>query len=91
VVIQTGYLLEKGAIQITEEGRFVPVVEAFPAAIEELVKELLMVQAEGSYEGAQALVDRYGAPPEAMTTAIDGLVEIPVDVDPVYALEGLGE
>jgi hypothetical protein len=48
-----------------------------------------MVQALGSYEGAQAMVEEFGQVPPAMGEVLAGLGDIPVDIDPVYPLEGL--
>jgi len=89
VVLQTSFLISRGAVEVTAEGRFRPVPERFPAAFEELAHELLMVEALGSYEGALALVEEYGQVPPAMAEVLAGLDEIPVDIDPVYPLEGL--
>jgi len=84
MVLQTNFLLEKGAVEITPDGKFRPVPEVFEGAFRELAEELLMIQAEGDYEAAVAFVDRYGAVDPAMVTAIDALVGIPVDIDPSY-------
>jgi hypothetical protein len=46
VVIQTNYLLGKGAITITPDGRFSPVPVRFRAAIRDLAHELLMVDVD---------------------------------------------
>ena len=89
VVIQTNYLIEKGAVEITEDGRFRPVPEKFQAAFRDLAAKILMVQALGDYDGARELVDRYGTVHPAMRSALDGLEDIPVDIDPVYPLVGL--
>lgn len=89
VVIQTNYLLEKGAVEITEDGRFRPVPEKFQATFRDLAAEILMVQAMGDYDGARDLVDRYGTVHPAMRSALDGLEDIPVDIDPIYPLVGL--
>jgi len=89
VVIQTNYLLEKGAVEVTEDGRFRPLPDAFAGAFRELAREILMIQATGDYEGAQRLVVRYGTVHPAMQAALDGLTDIPVDIDPVFPLEGL--
>jgi len=86
VLIQTNYLLDKGAIEITPEGRFRPLPDRFAAAIRELAHELLMVEALGSYDGARDLVQRYGTPRPEMTALLAKLVAIPVDIDPVYPL-----
>ena len=89
VVIQTNYLLERGAVEITEDGRFRPVAGAFLDGFRALATEILMIQARGDYAGAEQLVERYGAVHPAMRTALDSLADIPVDIDPVYPLDGL--
>lgn len=88
VVIQTNWLIENGALVVTPEGRFRPVAERFPGAVAGLVKELLMIQALGSYEGALALVEKYGTVRPEMQAALDSLRAVPVDVEPVYAYTG---
>jgi hypothetical protein len=89
MVIQANFLLERGAVEITEDGRFRPVPERFEEGFRELARELLTIQATGDYRAAVALQERYGSVPEAMRAGIDRLAEIPVDVDPVFSLKGL--
>lgn len=84
VVVQTGFLLEQGALEVTEEGTFRPVPERFDGAFRELARKLLMIQARGSYDEASALVERYGAVPDAMAAGIERLEDLPVDIDPSY-------
>jgi hypothetical protein len=84
MVFQTNYLMEKGAVEITEDGKFRPVPELFEEAFRELAHELLMIQAEGDYESAVAFVEKYGTVNPAMVEAIDSLTTIPVDIDPSY-------
>ena len=84
MVLQTNFLLEKGAVEITAEGKFRPVPEVFEGAFRELARELLMIQALGDYEAAVAFVEAYGTVNPAMVTAIDALASIPVDIDPSY-------
>ena len=84
MVFQTNYLLEKGAVEITEEGRFRPVPDRFEGVFRDLARELLMIQAEGDYEAAVAFNEKYGAVNPAMVTAIEALTSIPVDIDPSY-------
>ena len=89
MVLQANYLLEKGAVELTEDGRFRPVAELFEASFEDLAQELLMIQALGDYQGARDMVERYGSVHPAMAAAIEGLADLPVDVDPNYPMEGL--
>ena len=48
-----------------------------------------MIQALGDYSAALAMVESYGTVHPAMVAAIEGLTDLPVDVDPSYPLEGL--
>ena len=89
MVLQANYLLEKGAVVLTEEGRFRPVSELFEETFRDLARELLMIQAVGDYDGAVGFVERYGTVPPQMAVAIVGLEDLPVDIDPTYPLEGL--
>ena len=87
VVIQANYLLSKGAIEVTREGRFRPVLTKFAAGIRDLAHDLLMIEAQGSYSGAQELVKNYGTVKPAMAKVLESLRGVPVDVEPVFALE----
>lgn len=91
VVIQANYLLEKGAIAIDKDGRFAPELttpKAFSGALKALATELLMIEAEGSYEKAKELVERYGTVRPEMAKLIEDLKNVPVDVDPVFDADG---
>ena len=89
MVLQANYLLDKGAVVITDDGRFQPVAELFEESFGALAHELLMIQALGDYDGAVAFVERYGTVNPQMAAAIESLTDLPVDVDPFYPLNGL--
>jgi hypothetical protein len=90
VISQFNHLLEQGALEIDEGGRFHAVSEVFPGAIETLLNEMLMLQALGDYEGTAAFLEKYGHPSEALLAAIDRLGDVPVDILPLYSgAEGL--
>ncbi len=89
MVLQTNYLLENGAVEITDDGRFQPVPEVFDDAFRGLAHELLMIQALGDYDAAVDFVGRYGTVDPAMAAAIGSLTDLPVDIDPSYPLGGL--
>jgi hypothetical protein len=84
VVSQFNYLLEKGALEVDEEGRFRTVSESFPAAIRELLHDMLMLQATGDYEGTVRFLDTYGKASPELLAAIERLADVPVDIRPVY-------
>lgn len=87
VVAQFTYLLEKGALQVDENGRVRAVSEKFPGALRDLLRYMLMLQATGDYEGTKKFLDTYGKPPQAMRDAIARLADVPVDIKPVYKVE----
>ena len=84
--IQFNYLLEKGAIKV-EDGRFRVDVAVFPDAVESLVHEICVLQAEGDYETGKRMVDKYAIMPEVMAQALQRLDGVPVDILPMYAYE----
>jgi len=88
-VMQANYLLENGAISITDDGRFQPVPEVFDDTFRGLAHDLLMIQALGDYDAAVDFVERYGTVNPVMAAAIASLTDLPVDIAPEYPLEGL--
>lgn len=84
VVSQFNYLLEKGALEVDAEGRFHAVSEEFPGAIETLLNEMLMLQANGDYEGTAKFLETYGQASEPLLEAIDRLDDVPVDIRPSF-------
>jgi hypothetical protein len=87
VVAQFTYLLEKGALVVDKNGRVRAVSEKFPAALRDLLRDMLMLQATGDYEGTKRFLDTYGKPPQAMRDGIARLADVPVDIRPVYKVE----
>jgi hypothetical protein len=85
VVAQFNYLLEKGALEVDGEGRFRAVSEKFPAGIRDLLHDMLILQANGDYEGTRKFLDTYGVATEALEAAVGRLDDVPVDVRPIYA------
>ncbi|MFL6292984.1 MAG: dipeptidyl-peptidase 3 family protein [Thermoanaerobaculia bacterium] len=84
VVAQFTYLMEKGALEVDEAGRFRAVSEKFPGAIRDLLHDMLTLQAAGDYEGTKAFLDKYGKPEKSLLDAIERLADVPVDIRPVY-------
>jgi len=88
VVCQFNYLAEKGALAISDDGKFAPVEEKWQGAVRDLAHELLMLQANADYDAAKAWVDKYGSIPPAMQKAFDALSDVPVDIRPVFTIKG---
>lgn len=86
VMIQTNYLLARGGIEITPEGRFRPNAAKFRQAVADLAHDLLMLEAKGDYAGAQRMAKDFGGVPAAMQKLVDGFSGLPVDIDPHFPL-----
>jgi hypothetical protein len=83
--IQFNYLLEKGAIaHDPATGRFSVDFDRFGPSIELLLNELLVMQANGDYAAAQAMIERYAHMPPVLADALARLDGIPVDIEPVF-------
>lgn len=55
--------------------------------VRELSNKILMLQARGDYDGTKAFLDRYGVTGEDVKESLAGLGGIPVDIEPVFAIE----
>lgn len=82
--IQFNYLSEKNVIT-AEDGRFRIDIEAFPGAIEQMVAEILMIQAEGDYAASVAMIEQYGGLSDVLADGLARLERVPADILPLYA------
>ena len=85
VVCQFSYLMEKGALEATPDGRLNAVPARWRGAVKDLCADLTMIQARADYDEAAAWIEKYGKVPPVMRKILDSLDHIPVDVDPVYS------
>lgn len=90
VVSQFNYLLAKGALKIDEQGRFQAVSEKFPAAIRDIVHDIVVLQAQGDYAGTQRFLDTWGKATPSLLAALQRLKDLPVDIVPVYEVGDTG-
>jgi hypothetical protein len=87
VAVQFNYLTDAGAIKFNERTGFFSVDPAkIKDAVRNLSQEILTLQAEGSYEKAKALLDKYGVIRPPMQAALDRLRDVPVDIEPIFPL-----
>ena len=84
VVSQFNYLLEMGALEVDEEGRFRSVSEKFPGAMRDLLHDMTMLQALGDYDGTVAFLEKYGHASPTLLEAFSRLKDVPVDIRPQY-------
>jgi hypothetical protein len=87
VALQFNYLTDKGAIRYDERaGTFSVDAAKIKDAVRDLAREILTIQAEGAYDKAKALLDRYAVIRPPMQRALDRLSSVPVDIEPSFPL-----
>lgn len=87
VATQFNYFVDEGAIKYDERtGRFSVDESKIRDAVRKLTTELLTIEAEGSYEKAAAILDKYAVIRPPMKSAMDKLKDVPVDIEPVFPL-----
>jgi hypothetical protein len=85
--VQFNYLMDEGGIKFNEAaGTFGIDTQRIKEAVRKLTREILTLQAEGSYEKAKALLDKYATIRPGMQKALDRLGSVPVDIEPEYTL-----
>jgi len=82
------YLLEAGGYVYDDKTEKVSVDfnKIYPA-LESLAAKLLTIQAEGDYEGAKNLIEKYAVNSPSMEKLRSKLVSLPVDIKPIYQIE----
>lgn len=87
VAMQFNYLTDEGAIQYDERTNTFSIVPSrIKEAVRKLTSELLTIEAEGSYDKAKAILEKYAVVRPPMQTALDKLKNVPVDIEPSYPL-----
>lgn len=83
------YMYENGAYLLNEETGTLSVnYDTVYDVLKKLASELLMLQANGDYEAAKAMISKYAVMNPVMQRMIDKLSEIPVDIKPVFQIDG---
>jgi hypothetical protein len=87
VAMQFNYLTDEDAIKYNKgSGTFSVDHEKFKAGVTKLTHDLLTLEAEGSYEKAKAILDKFAVIRPPMQQALDKLKDVPVDIEPVFPL-----
>jgi hypothetical protein len=87
VALQFNYLTDEGAIKFDEaKGTFSIDHAKIKDSVRKLTRDLLTLEAEGSYDGAKAMLDKYALIRPPMQQALDRLKDVPVDIEPIFPL-----
>lgn len=81
------YLLENGAYNFDESKQKLSVnQDKIYSVVKDLANKLLIIQANGDYEGAKALIEKYAVESLPMTILVNKLSSIPVDIRPIFQI-----
>jgi hypothetical protein len=82
--MQLNYLLDQGAFVVNADGTFSVAVTKVRDGVTSLTREIMTLQAEGSYEKARAMIDRLGVIRTETKAVLDRLADVPVDIEPRF-------
>jgi len=87
MALQFNYLIDLGAFQVDgSTGTFRVNYEKIKEAVKKLTGEIMTIQAEGDYQKAKELLEKYGTVRKPMQAVLDNLSGIPVDIEPYFPL-----
>ncbi len=84
IAIQLNYFLDQGAFVVGADGRFTVDEPKMTVAVTSLTRDIMTLQAEGSYQKAKALMDTMGVVRPQVQTVLDRLTSVPVDIEPRF-------
>jgi hypothetical protein len=83
--IQVNYLLDRGAFVVNSDGTFAVDATKIREAVTALTRDIMTLQAEGSYTKAKALMDTLGTIRPEVKVVLDRLTNVPVDIEPHFS------
>lgn len=83
-LIQMNYLIESGAIYKQANGKYNYKPDIFFDKVAELSKMILTCEAEGNYDGAGKIIEKYGKVTPQLQNEIDMMKYIPRDINTTY-------
>ena len=84
IAMQLNYLLDAGAFKVAPTARSPSTTRRSRDAVTALTREIMTLQAEGSYAKAKELIDRLGVVRPDVQKLLDRLTDVPVDIEPKF-------
>jgi hypothetical protein len=85
MALQFNYLMDEGAFHYNPNlNAFFVDFDRVKPAVRKLTGEIMTIQAEGSYEKAKTLLDKYAEIRTVMKKVLNRLNDIPIDIEPVF-------
>jgi hypothetical protein len=82
--IQLNYLLDQGGFTVNGDGTFSVDAGKIKEAVIGLTREIMTLQAEGSYAKAKQMIDTLGVLRPPTQALLDKLTTVPVDIEPRF-------
>jgi hypothetical protein len=84
IAVQLNYLLDAGAFKVMPDGTFAVDEAKIPDAVTALTRDIMMIEAQGSYSKAKDLIERLGIVRPTVQKVLDKLTTVPVDIEPRF-------
>jgi hypothetical protein len=81
MAIQLNYITKKGGFVAHPDGTFEVDLSRVKDAVRDLTRDVNTIEAEGNYAAASEMLDTLGVLDPAMLRAIEGLRDLPTDID----------
>ncbi|HET9702938.1 MAG TPA: hypothetical protein VFP85_02815 [Vicinamibacterales bacterium] len=82
--IQLNYLLDRGAFRVNADGTFSVDAARMREGVTALTREIMTLQAEGSYAKARQMIETLGVLRPPTKAVLDKLTAVPVDIEPRF-------
>jgi len=82
--IQLNYLMDQGAFKANADGTFAVDAAKIRDGVSALTRDIMTLQAEGSYAKAKAMLDTLGVLRPQAKAVLDKLTAVPTDIEPRF-------
>ena len=86
-MMEFNYLTERGAVKREASGKYAIDYGLIPAAVADLARELLDMEAKGDRQRAEDWFRKYDVMPAELKAALQTASAVPVDIDPVFSFK----
>jgi hypothetical protein len=84
IAVQLNSFLDAGAFKVQPDGTFSVDNAKIADAVTALTREIMTLQAEGSYAKAKAMLEKLGVVRPEVQKVLDRLTGVPVDIEPKF-------
>lgn len=87
ITIELNHHLENGGFNVDSNGQFYLDVDKLKDSVRALANKLLLIELNGDYAGAKALIDEYRYVSPEVQAALDLIADVPIDVIKQYPFD----